>query len=164
MNLKTLFGKDLRNDNDLRDQLAQAVIDKIIERTEKGKDINGEPFEKYSTKYKQSDEFKDFGKTSKVDMTLRGRMLDDVDIISETTNTVKIGFTDELETKKAYRHNSGDKGMTKRQFFGVTEKEVNAIKKEFASELKEKKPEEPKRTIGTLLTELGTLGSIFGEN
>jgi len=90
-------------------------------------------------------------------------MLDDVDIISETTNTVKIGFTDELETKKAFNHNSGDT-VPKRQFFGITEKEVNAIKKEFASELKEKKPEEPKRTIGTLLTELGTLGSIFGEN
>ncbi len=165
-NLKTLLGVDFSKDPDLRDQIGQAIIDKIIERTASGKDIKGRDFEAYSSAYKKSDDFTDFGKTKKVNMELTGRMLDDIDIISESANTIKIGFEEEIEIKKAYRHNTGDKGMPKRQFFGVLKKDINEIKKEFSSELsnlKKSPPKEKRQTIGDLVAEVNLLGDLFGE-
>jgi hypothetical protein len=163
-NLKKLFGVDFSKDSDLRDNIAQEIIDVMLERTAKGKDIDGAKFTKYSDAYKKSDEFGDFKSSSKVNMDLRGNMLEDIDIIAETTNTIKIGFSDELETKKAYRHNTGDKGMTERQFFGVTDKEIKKIKRDFASELaelKETPPKEKKQTVADLLLEAEAFAEFF---
>ncbi len=165
-NLKEIFGKDFSNNPDLRDQIGQAIIDKMVERTESGVDISDKGFKPYSTAYKNSDEFKDFKNSSKVNMTLKGDMLEDVDIVSETTNTLKVGFTDDLETKKAYNHNVGDT-LPKRQFFGIRRKDIDEIKKEFSSELKElpsrsmPTQRERRQTIGDLVAEARLLEDFF---
>ena len=147
LNLKKLLGVDFKNHSDLKHQIAQELIDTIIERTESGKDVRGVGLKKYSDSYKNSDTFKDFGKTGKVNMTLSGGMLDDIDVLNHTRNTVKLGFSDETETKKAFRHNTGDKAP-KREFFGVTKKDIRNIKKTFGDELNEIKKEEKAKQNG----------------
>ena len=164
-NLKTLLGVDFSKDPDLRDQIGQAIIDKIIERTASGKDVRGRDFKAYSKEYKSSDDFKDYKSSSKVNMELRGRMLDDIDILSQSANMIKVGFEDELETLKAFNHNIGQT-VPRREFFGIQKKELADIKREFRAELSELKkapPKEKKQTIGDLITEVGLLGDLFGE-
>ena len=171
-NLGEYFGVDFGRDPDLKQEIGQAIIDKIIERTEDGKDISEKGFKKYSKEYVDSDEFKDFGKSkNEINMTLTGRMLDDIDIISESRNTIKIGFEDSTEILKAFNHNTGDT-VKKRKFFGIRERDLKEIGKEFRSELNAIKPkkrggdgEAPNRqTITTLLAELDLAGDLFGEN
>tara|TARA_R110002167_G_scaffold198805_4_gene401937 strand:- start:4608 stop:5159 length:552 start_codon:yes stop_codon:yes gene_type:complete len=165
-NLKDIFGVDFSKNSDLRDQIGQAIIDRMLERTASSKDLNGRDFKAYSTGYKNSDDYKDFKSSSKVNMDLKGNMLEAIDIINDTVNTIKVGFDDELETKKAFRHNTGDKGMTKRTFFGVNKSDINAIKKEFKPELADLKQSPPKskvQTIGELLAEAKLLEELFGE-
>lgn len=151
----------------MRDQIGQAIIDRIVDRTAEGKAIGGQRDLKgpYSTAYKNSDDYADHGKSGEINMELTGRMMDDIDIISETSNTIKVGFEERIEILKAFNHNTGDT-VPKRQFFGVNKTEITAIKKEFASELKELKespPKEKKQTIGELIAEVNLLGDLFGE-
>lgn len=137
-NLSEIFERDFRNDPELRDFVGQAIIDKIIDRTESGKGIGGNKSLKkpYSKSYSESQEFIDNGKSrNSIDMTLTGSMLDDIDIVDKTTNTIKIGFTEELETLKAYNHNIGDT-VPKRPFFGLSKSEVKQIKKELKNKVK----------------------------
>lgn len=170
-NLGKLFGVDFSRDPDLKQEIGQAIIDKIIERTENGKAIGGKKdLKSYSKEYVESDEFKDFGKSkSEINMTLTGRMLDDIDIISESRNTIKVGFEERKEILKAFNHNTGDT-VPKRKFFGITKGELDDIKKEFKDDLKAIEPKKreqdaPNRTTVTeLLAELDALGDIFGES
>ena len=121
--LSDVFDVEFDLPGDLVSNIAQDIIDRIVERTEDGKAIHGRNLRRpYSKAYKESDEFKDFGKTNKVNMTLTGRMLDDIDIIEENGNSFKVGFTELIQNKKAYNHNTGDT-TTKRPFFGVSKKE-----------------------------------------
>lgn len=166
-NLKKLFDVDFSQNPDLKDQIGQAIIDRIVDRTAEGKAIGGVKDLKgpYSKAYKDSDAYSDHGKTGKVNMELTGRMMDDIDIIAETTNTIKVGFEERKEILKAYNHNRGDT-VTKRPFFGINKTELKAIKKEFAPELKELKkspPKKKKQTIGELVAEVNLLGDLFGE-
>lgn len=165
VNLKDAFDVDFTGHEDLRTQIGQALIDRVVERTQSGKDVRGRDFKgPYSREYKDSGEYQDFKTSSKVNMTLRGDMLDDINIISQSSNTVKIGFTDEKETLKAYNHNKGDT-VPKRQFFGIQKSDLKYIKKEFRLELKEleKKKKPKKQTIGDLVKEAGLLEGFFGE-
>lgn len=129
------FGVDLSDNAALRSEIGQALIDKMVERTEQGKDIWGRSFDKYSSEYIDSDDFKDADKSaSKIDMTLTGDMLSDVDIIEDRGSQLRIGFTDSTNQKKAANHSNGVT-VPKRFFFGLTSKDINDVKKEFSSEI-----------------------------
>lgn len=163
-NLRELFKVDFDLPNDLVQNFAQDAIDKIIERTEKGKAIHGRNLKRpYSKAYKNSDEYKDFGKTGKVNMTLTGRMLDDIDIISEDGNSFKIGFEDRTETEKSFNHNTGDT-VPKRPFFGLTKKETQELVRSYKDEINELKREfeeseevQDRRSVADLLDDLNIL-------
>ena len=129
---------DLYQEIDLRDfglydvdsakaeAIGQELIDLMIERTtEKSKSVDGRPLPSYSKPYKESETFKQYGKTNKVDMTLSGDMLGSIDVL-EAGDTVKIGFIDTLQSNKAYGHMTGmkkhpflDGKVEARKFFGV---------------------------------------------
>lgn len=175
--LEELTGVDLSGRSDIKLAIGQAILDRIEERTQdENVDIRGREFKAYKPSYINSDTFKDFKDGTDVDMTLRGRMLQDMDIISSSGNELKIGFTDDLEIKKAYNHNTGDT-VRKRQFFGVLKKDIDEIiEREFKAELKEVKRElkEDSSLLADLTTtalvteaesiDLGDLfGGLFGE-
>jgi len=141
INMKDILGRNLPNDSDVIDAIGQKAIDMIIERTQDGKALNGRNFTpKYSDEYKASDEFKAFGKTNKVNMTLTGDMLGLMDVVKSTRNTFDIGWDDAEENAKAFNHNTGDT-VHKRPFFGLQKQEIKQLKK-FAERLIKDKDDE----------------------
>lgn len=129
-------GISFKEERALREAIGQAIIDKIIERTKSGVDINGKLFKGYSKVYVKSDEFKAFGKSKdEVNLTLSGAMLDTMDIISQDGNKITIGWDDDEEIAKAYNHNVGDT-VSKRQFFGLKPKDVKQIKSMFYEDVR----------------------------
>ncbi|MDH3324133.1 MAG: hypothetical protein OEL89_00680 [Candidatus Peregrinibacteria bacterium] len=136
INLKKEFGKKAIDDQELKEAITQELINIIIERTSRSKDVNGEKMQGYSKSYRQSEDFKLYGKTSKVDMTMRGDMLEAIDKIKESSETITLGFDDELQRKKAANHNGGFT-VPQRQFFGVTQDDIDKVKKKFKNDLKD---------------------------
>lgn len=156
INLEDEFGVSFKGRPDLRQKIGQAVIDKIVQRTESNRDVNGKQLPKYSDSYVKSKQFRRYGKSSSdINMTLKGDMMTSLDITKETGNSVTIGFDDKTSEAKAANHNQGITGK-KREFFGVNQSELNQIKSEFRSELKtlDKKPTESTRETLELLGSL----------
>lgn len=151
---------DLSDQDDLKQAIAQELIDKIVSRSEGGKDLRGNGFTGYKKSYKQSDQFSAFNKTNKVNMTLTGDMLGRIDVLSVAGNEIKIGWDsgDSTNNAKAFNHMVADsKGSQKRQFFGLTQKDAGDIANLFASEINSVKEED--REAANVTDFLGALGS-----
>jgi hypothetical protein len=140
------FGLNLKSKAD-RDHLAEAFIEHIQKRTASGVGMSftstgaGRPFNlsnvPYSEGYKKSLDFKAFGKKAgKVNMTLSGDMLALIDVLPSTGNTIKIGWDDDLQTKKAFNHITGDT-LPRRPFFGVNRTEIREIIAQVKKELED---------------------------
>ena len=146
INLKEEFGIDFRGRDSLKQALGQAIIDRIVSRTESGQGMSfgfsgsGTPVKlksPYSKAYAKSDDFKAFGKSrGNVNMTLTGDMLASIDLLKIDGNTIEVGINDSEEALKSYNHNTGDT-VPKRPFFGVNKKELKEIRREFSSDIKE---------------------------
>lgn len=144
--LEDIFGVSFFGQTALKEAIGQRIIDKMVDRTKSGVDINGKPFRKYSKKYIESPKFKAFGKSpSKVNLTLTNAMLGTLDVFSTGANEITLGWEDSVENEKAYNHNAGDT-VPQRQFFGLTNNEVKQIKNEFKDDVK--KALEVKKTEG----------------
>lgn len=114
--------------------VAEDIIDYILIRTSKGKDRNGEAFPKYSKAYKESLDFKNAGKTSRVDLELSGDMLAELSILQTMSGAVRIGYErGSEENAKAdgnIRGTYGKKTPNKakaRDFLGIEPKALNKI-------------------------------------
>ncbi len=146
INLKDEFGIDFSGRRPLRELIGQAIIDKIRSRTADGQGMrfgrggSGTPVKlksPYSKEYSKSLEFRAFGKSrSKVNMSLTGDMMGLMDIKKQTGNTLTVGWDEKEENNKAFNHMSGDTVPT-RPFFGVSKVELQDIKREFRSDIKE---------------------------
>ncbi len=120
---------------DIKEEIGQAFIDRIVERSEKGRDVNGSPLRAYSKEYKESEDFQRFGKSaSKRNMTLTGDMLESIDI-DINGNSLDVEITDSFQAAKAHGNITGKNGewKVKRDFFGVTNAEVRKIAREIRS-------------------------------
>ncbi len=141
LNFEKHFGVNLSGEPRLRDQIGAAILERIETRTvDDNQDVNGKSFDKYSTEYKESEEFSLFGKSaSDINLQLTGRMMESVD--SKNDGNSVTTFIEEGQTGKAYGHISGFKGHPtikngpKRDFFGVTSKDIAEIKSEFRDDL-----------------------------
>lgn len=139
VDLKELFGIDFKGNRALRELVGQKIIDEMRKRTDEGKAVGGKRDLKapYSKMYADSDEFKAFGKSkNKVNMQLTGDMMGLMDIKKQDGNTITIGWDESEENHKAYNHNTGDT-VPKRPFFGMTNEELNQVKRELKPEIKE---------------------------
>jgi hypothetical protein len=134
-----MFGVNVSDSESLKLAIGQAVIDKIQDRTESGIGLNGKGFRRYSKQYKSSDDFRAAGKTDQVNLRLSGDMLELMDITEQSSNTITIGWDDSEDAAKAHGHITGSsKGpRVKRDFFGLRSSDIEAIKSEFSSEIKE---------------------------
>lgn len=72
--------------------VAEEILNYIVERSKNGKGKDGKPFPKYSKEYMNSFDFKATGKTSKVNLTLSGEMLDSLEILEASNGKIIIGF------------------------------------------------------------------------
>jgi len=138
INLKEIFGKNLPSDGALVEAIGQAILDRIVERTESGKGVNGKGFKGYSTSYKESLDFKAFGKSGKVNLKLSGDMLGLMDITDQSRNKLTIGWDDSDEAAKAHGHITGGGAggnLPVRDFFGLTQKDLREIKNKFKDDI-----------------------------
>lgn len=121
-----------------REAIAIEVMDKIIARTQQGKDKNGNKFAPYSKGYKDSVNFKIGGKSSSVDLTLSGDMLDSMEIVKNGPK-VEIGYSaGNPERGKAEGNILGTYGQSKptapaRDFLGIQESELDRILRKYPS-------------------------------
>ena len=127
VNMKDILGRDLPDNEDILDAIAQKAMDMIIERTKDGKDVSGRPFKAYAKSYLSGDSFAAFGKSKRVDLTLSGDMLGLMEVLTTTKNTFEIGWTDSEENAKAYNHNVGDT-LPKRAFLGLQKQELKELR------------------------------------
>ncbi len=113
------------------------VINTIIKRAKAGEKPGGGSFPGYSKEYKGSLDYKNAGKSSKVNLTLSGDMLDSIVIKKNTGKAVEIGFSDSDQEAKAegnhigsYGQDSGSRAKA-RPFFEVTKDELKSILKKY---------------------------------
>lgn len=157
INLEDLFGVSFSGEKSLRLAIAQKVIDHIVKRTEEGSSVFGGGFKPYSEDYKNTAEFKLLKDGDTVNMKLTGSMLNDINLLSDSANTIRIGFEDETEILKAFNHNTGDT-VPRRAFFGVTEKEAKEIiLEDFSAEIARLKGNDPAKQTVKEIMEQGVL-------
>lgn len=124
----------------------ELAVDRMVDRTLRGQDINGSAFTPYTEEYAE----KKGVPRSSVDLTLTGDMLSSFEESQPEKDVVKIQI-DEDETGKAYGHISGFKGHKSikngpvRNFFGLKEdaelarivREVDVARGQFILEAQE---------------------------
>jgi hypothetical protein len=117
-----------------RAQLADLVIDHIVERTLKGKDKDGDKFPGYSKAYVQSLAFRSAGKSPKrVDLTLSGEMLDELRMLNHAPGKIRIGFENGTDANaKAEGNILGSYGRSPdpskaRDFLGVQKSDLKEM-------------------------------------
>lgn len=135
IDFEEFFGVDLSSHRGLKLAIGQALLDRILERTADGIDVNGDKFPKYSDAYKKSLPFKAWGKSAgDVNLELTGQMLGTLDFINEGSNDLTLGWDNEEQILKAYNHITGDT-VPKRDFFGANQADIDAVAKQFEGEL-----------------------------
>jgi hypothetical protein len=119
---------------DQKDEVADLIIERIVNRTDQGKDKDGRKFAGYSKSYKESLDFKVAGKTNKVDLQLSGDMLAALSVLDQTSRSVVIGFErGSEENAKADGNIRGTYGKPTpdpkkaRDFLGITDRELSKI-------------------------------------
>lgn len=166
VDLDELFDGKFPDNEALKQRVGQAIVDRIIERTEDGLDKNNKGLKApYSSGYADSLEFKAFGKSkSKVNMTLRGDMLGLLDVTEVGESSVTIGWDDTTQSNKAHNHVNGVT-VPKRDFLGLSDSDREAIKQEFRSEIEKINDvvKEPSMFDSLLLSEIAKLAGELGE-
>jgi hypothetical protein len=112
---KTTIKINPKYNKEQREAIAQEIIDYMIDRTLKSKDKNNRNFKPYSKEYKQSLDFKNAGKTSKVNLTLSGDMLVSMDLLNSRKGSITIGYQKgSEENDKAEGNIKGTYGSTRK--------------------------------------------------
>lgn len=74
-----------------QEEIGDLIVERIVERTDQGRDKDGRAFAKYSQAYKNSLDFKNAGK-GPVNLQLSGDMLASLKVLGSTKNWVEVGF------------------------------------------------------------------------
>lgn len=135
VNLKEIFNLPFfPKDDSLRQSIGQEIIDKIKERANSADFLTGSSKKGYSKEYAESDAGVIFGKKAGAKPTLQasGDMLNSLVIdLPDSYDKLEIGFIDSSESQKAHGHVNGSDILPKRDFFGLTQKEVNDLRKKW---------------------------------
>lgn len=114
--------------------VAEEILNFIVERTKKGYGSDGDKFPGYSKAYMGSDAFKLGGKSSKVDLTLSGEMLDSLEVLQAKRGKIVIGFAKDSDMNgRADGNCRGSYGTSKddpskaRNFMELSGKELAKI-------------------------------------
>lgn len=138
------FNVDLRDfglTKDQRIEVGDLIVERIVARTDKGIDVDGDKFVGYSKAYQDSLNFKIAGKTKgNVNLQLSGDMLAALQVLKQDGNKLTIGFERWTEENAIADGNiRGTYGQQKanpfnsRDFLGISNTElidiVKAIKR-----------------------------------
>lgn len=112
-----------------KEQIAQAILSGVVLRTKSGLDVNGKPFPGYSETYAKE---KGVGKNA-VDLTLTGRMLDEMRVMKIGPSWIDIGYDGRTTIAGRVEGNvlgsyGGNPDPAKaRDFLGMGNSELNEI-------------------------------------
>jgi hypothetical protein len=139
--------------SDERNSIGIDIIERIIERSQSGKDKNGQDFVAYSEGYKKSFEFKLAGKGESPNLTLTGEMLNAMTVLETSDGSITIGYRegDDFNNGKAEGNITGSYGKSPnpkkaRDFLGISSGELDAILTKY-----------PISREGLSISEIGTL-------
>lgn len=140
--LEEMFGADISDNERLKEEIGQEIIDIIKNRTlESNKDIWGVKFENYSSEYVSSDTFEDFDKSrSDINMQLTGKMLESLEVEIKN-NEIRLFLDDSSQIPKAFNHQTGDR-LKQRAWFGLSEDGMDKLVGIFQDEIDSLKSEE----------------------
>jgi hypothetical protein len=136
IDLKEIFGVSFKRSESLKQKMTQALIDKMKDRIAQGLDRFDEEMAPYSKAYKESVDYIAARKNETVNMRLTGDMLGSVDLLDSKGDKVTIGFRGSKENQKAYDHMMGTERLPVRQFFGVSDEDVDSVRSDFSDEIK----------------------------
>ena len=121
-----------------RRAIGERIIERIIKRTQSGKDVNGDKFAPYSKSYRESKNFKIAGKSKRVNLTLSEEMLNSIEVLRDRSGSVTVGFLpgDTRNNGKAEGNQKGTYGNSRpvtrpRKFLGISQEELDKILEEF---------------------------------
>lgn len=119
---------------DIRQAIASEIISFVRQRTLKGIDADGGKFPGYSKGYINSVDFKATGKSKgKVNLTLSGDMLANIDIVKDKPKELVIGYDDKSDQAgKAEGNQIGSYGKSAdpkkaRKFLGLQQDDLKKI-------------------------------------
>lgn len=141
--------------------IANAIVEFSIKRSKSGKDVNGDPFPKYTKEYINSKNFDIAGKSkASVNLSLTGEMLNEQDLLSHKNGSLLIGYEsgDEINGKvEGNRIGSyGKKGANPddaRDFLGISSNDLDKILSKFPKKT-ERQREDTKRKAIDIVTAL----------
>lgn len=116
-----------------REETARLVINKILERTAKGIDLNGSAFAKYSQSYKDSLDFNIANKTSKVNLKLSGEMLSDLELLGHNQGFIVIGFEAGSDENDKAKWAADIGNGPSRKFLGISPRDFDSVISEVKS-------------------------------
>ena len=134
---------DKRYSSEVRKAIGEEVIDFIINRTQEGLDKNNKEFTgQYSKSYMKSLDFKLGGKSSKINLTLSGEMLNALEVLNDRSGAITIGIPkgDTFNNDKAEGNIKGTYGQKKpipgkqRDFMGIAKDDLKDILKKYPLE------------------------------
>ena len=134
-----------------RRAIARDIVDFMIDRSKSGKDKDNIAFPPYEKEYKESRDFKTAGKSSRVNLTLSGEMLDSIKLLNHSTTKLLIGHDKEdldLNGKSEGNREGtyGGKATGKaRDYLGITDKDLNKILNRYPKDGPNKNDERVKR-------------------
>lgn len=154
-----------------REAIAFEIISYIQERSKAGKGKDNKkwqpPADKYSKEYKQSLDFKNAGKSSTVNLTLSGDMLNSIDLLEDTDGQLTIGISsDDPDHGKAEGNIRGSYGKPTgsrakaRDFLALSKGEVDRILKKFPL----KDDERRQKAVENFITATVAAEALLGED
>ena len=126
-----MFGTEIPSERVSR-EIGREIVKQIQLRTENGKDVNGQSFERYSEDWAKK---KGVSRDS-VDLLLTGSMLGSMQVVRATKNTVTIGFNGQKNNNKAFNHNEGET-VPRREFLGLTRSDEDEVFRKFKDRLED---------------------------
>lgn len=131
--IQTAFTLPRYFNEEARATAARMIIEKIQENTSRGLDRYGASFKKYSNEYTKSLDFKNAGKTKKVNLELTGDMMASLELISSKEGQVVIGYkTSHPDAGKVEGNQIGSYGgnanpSKARPFIGLPQSQLDLI-------------------------------------
>ena len=136
-----------------RELVGQLIIERLIDRTQGGRDIDNRPFATYSRGY--IEHLRQIGADTGLDLTLTGEMLNSISVLSHAQGTITIGLEPgTFAANKATWNQGGNTNIPSRPFMGLLDVEINSIAADVESN-------SPVAAAQRFLNEQNIIGRVF---
>ena len=138
-----------------RELLGQLIIERLVDRTQSGRNIDGRSFARYSREYVEW--LRRIGADTGRDLTLTGEMLNSISVLRHSQGSITIGLEPgSFAARKAGWNQGGNPSIPSRPFMGITDSEAASLEADVAAN-------SPVVAAQRFLNEQNVIGRIFEE-